>query len=379
MEFGIFIQGYMPEFRRAGRSGRRAPRDHGRARSVIEAADKAGFKYVLVTGAPLPRRVLAPLGQRRRRRVPREGDRPHPHRVGHLQPAAPGEPPGQGRRAGRDARPPLGGAVRVRHRPGRRAATRSSASCPGMHDRPNTREIWEDVIAEFPKMWMQDELRGLRGQVLVAAAAQDPARSRGRSRTRRCGTPRATRRATRWRPARASACSASRSATSTTWSRSSNVYKDAIKEAEPIGAFVNDNLMHHDRRRSWRRTHDAAVQSAVDARLELPAEQRVPLPRHVPASREVPVLARADPRLRRDDHRGAWPASARSSAATPTRPSSSAAGGSRPGADQLVFGIGSATLEETLKMIRLMGEHVIPKIDTDPVHRTTRMHTTATA
>ena len=43
------------------------------------------------------------------------------------------------------------------------------------------------------------------------------------------------------------------------------------------------------------------------------------------------------------------------------------------GADQLVFGTGSARHEDTLEMIRLMGEHVIPKIDTDPVHRTTRL------
>jgi hypothetical protein len=28
--------------------------------------------------------------------------------------------------------------------------------------------------------------------------------------------------------------------------------------------------------------------------------------------------------------------------------------------------------EETLQTIRLIGEHVIPKIDTDPVHRTSR-------
>jgi hypothetical protein len=43
------------------------------------------------------------------------------------------------------------------------------------------------------------------------------------------------------------------------------------------------------------------------------------------------------------------------------------------GADQLVFGLGTATKEQSLEMIRLMGEHVIPKIDTDPVHRTTRL------
>ena len=49
------------------------------------------------------------------------------------------------------------------------------------------------------------------------------------------------------------------------------------------------------------------------------------------------------------------------------------------GADQLVFGIGPDTLEGTLETIRLLGEHVIPKLDTDPVHRTTRFRDAAAA
>jgi alkanesulfonate monooxygenase SsuD/methylene tetrahydromethanopterin reductase-like flavin-dependent oxidoreductase (luciferase family) len=47
------------------------------------------------------------------------------------------------------------------------------------------------------------------------------------------------------------------------------------------------------------------------------------------------------------------------------------------GADQLVFGIGPDTLEGTLETIRLLGEHVVPKIDTDPEHRTNRMRAAA--
>ena len=43
------------------------------------------------------------------------------------------------------------------------------------------------------------------------------------------------------------------------------------------------------------------------------------------------------------------------------------------GADQLSFGLPvGVPKEDTLQTIRLIGEHVIPKIDTDPVHRTTR-------
>jgi hypothetical protein len=43
------------------------------------------------------------------------------------------------------------------------------------------------------------------------------------------------------------------------------------------------------------------------------------------------------------------------------------------------FGLGAGSKEDTLEMIRLMGEHVIPKIDTDPVHRTSRFRDAAAA
>jgi alkanesulfonate monooxygenase SsuD/methylene tetrahydromethanopterin reductase-like flavin-dependent oxidoreductase (luciferase family) len=49
------------------------------------------------------------------------------------------------------------------------------------------------------------------------------------------------------------------------------------------------------------------------------------------------------------------------------------------GVDQIVFGIGPAPLEDTLEMIRLMGEHVIPKLDPDPVHKTTKLREAAAA
>src|ERR1700692_528435 len=35
---------------------------------------------------------------------------------------------------------------------------------PGMTDLSHTREIWEDVIAEFPKMWLQDTYEGYQGK-----------------------------------------------------------------------------------------------------------------------------------------------------------------------------------------------------------------------
>ncbi len=95
-----------------------------------------------------------------------------------------------------------------------------------------------------------------------------------------------------------------------------------------------------------------------------------------PHPAEVPILAGADPRRHRR-HAPATSGQPAPSSATPTTPWSSARRWESAGADQLVFGLGMASKEETLEMIRLMGEHVIPKIDTDPVHRTTRLRQAA--
>ena len=42
------------------------------------------------------------------------------------------------------------------------------------------------------------------------------------------------------------------------------------------------------------------------------------------------------------------------------------------GADQLVFALFTAPHDDALETIRLIGEHVIPKLDRDPEHRTSR-------
>jgi alkanesulfonate monooxygenase SsuD/methylene tetrahydromethanopterin reductase-like flavin-dependent oxidoreductase (luciferase family) len=47
------------------------------------------------------------------------------------------------------------------------------------------------------------------------------------------------------------------------------------------------------------------------------------------------------------------------------------------GIDQVVFGIGPAPIEETLETIRLLGEHVIPKLDTDPEFRSDKFRAAA--
>src|SRR5262249_33713630 len=47
------------------------------------------------------------------------------------------------------------------------------------------------------------------------------------------------------------------------------------------------------------------------------------------------------------------------------------------GIDQLVLALGTAPHEDSLRTIALMGEHVIPKLDLDPEHRTDRLRRAA--
>ena len=95
---------------------RRAPAHHGRGR---DRAGRRSCRLQVHVGdrAPLPHRVLAPVGQRGVPRLPRRRDRQHPPRVRHLQHHAAREPPGAHRRAGRAARPLVGRSLRVRDGP----------------------------------------------------------------------------------------------------------------------------------------------------------------------------------------------------------------------------------------------------------------------
>jgi alkanesulfonate monooxygenase SsuD/methylene tetrahydromethanopterin reductase-like flavin-dependent oxidoreductase (luciferase family) len=47
------------------------------------------------------------------------------------------------------------------------------------------------------------------------------------------------------------------------------------------------------------------------------------------------------------------------------------------GVDQISFGIGPAPLADTLEMIRIMGEHVIPKLDKEPGNKSSRLRDAA--
>ncbi len=372
MEFGLFIQGYNPAFRREGNPS--AEYDAFASDiAAVQAADKAGFKYVWVTEhhfldeyshlsandvvcgylAATTERIH--IGSGIFNPLPSVN---HPakvaERVAMLDHLSDGRFEfGTGRGAG---------------------SHEILAFLPGLTDLSSTREIWEDVIGEFPKMWLQDEYEGYSGKYWNMPPRKVLPKPRHKPHPAMwyaAGNPSSYEMAARKGLgvlgfSVGDFASAEKAVAS---------YKKAVAGAEPIGAFVNDNLMcciaayvAEDR--------DKAYQSYVNAQPNYLVSNvfryhdTFPHPEHVPTWPEripeptmddIPAYLEAGALLLGDPDDALQQAKAWESI----------------GVDQLVFGIGPAPLEETIRSIELLGEHVIPKIDTDPEHRTTKMRRAA--
>src|SRR3954471_619513 len=164
MEFGIFIQGYLPKFRREGDPDA----EHKvlmNEMQIVQAADKPGFKYVWVTEhhfldeyshlsandvvcgylAHATERIH--IGSGIFNPLPQVN---HPAKV-----------------AERVAMLDHLTNNRFEFGTGRGAGSHEILGFlhkEGITDTTATREIWEDVIEEFPKMWLQDEYQGYEGK-----------------------------------------------------------------------------------------------------------------------------------------------------------------------------------------------------------------------
>jgi alkanesulfonate monooxygenase SsuD/methylene tetrahydromethanopterin reductase-like flavin-dependent oxidoreductase (luciferase family) len=248
------------------------------------------------------------------------------------------------------------------------------AFMPGVTDLSLTREMWEDVIAEFPKMWMQDTYEGYNGKYwslpprkVLPKPWKKPHPPMWYAAGNTSSYEMAARKGLGVLGFSVGDLAALENVV--------GVYKRAVAQAEPIGAFVNDNLLVaslgfvcEDR--------DAALRSAQNSHIdELQSltfryHDTFPRPDGVPAWPERMPAFDADT-LRAMADMGAIILGDPHDALEQCRRWESA------GADQLVFSVGCAPVEDTLETIRLMGEHVIPKIDTDPVHRTSRMRDSA--
>ena len=164
MEFGIFIQGYLPPWKReaGGQDAEHTP--SWRTSPSSSAADRYGLQVrsgrpstisSTSTRTSRPTMSCSPTWRRATERIHLGS--------GIFNPLARGEPPGQSGRAGGHARPRLEG--RFEFGTGRGAGSHEILGfLPGWRISTARREIWEEVIGEFPKMWMQDDYEGFDGK-----------------------------------------------------------------------------------------------------------------------------------------------------------------------------------------------------------------------
>lgn len=241
---------------------------------------------------------------------------------------------------------------------------------PGITDMNHTKEIWEETIGEFPKMWLQDEYVGFQGKHWSLPPRKILPKPYGKSHPGMwyaAGSPSSY--AMAGKKGLGVLGFSVQKVSDMEWVVES--YKNAVKEAEPIGAFVNDNVMVTSTA-ICAETHDKAVEIAVSGGLNylqsllfryhdtFPRPEGIPeWPELLPEySKEIIELLIAEELMICGD---------------PGEVLQQCKRWEQAGADQLSFGLPiGISREDTLNSIKLIGEHVIPQIDTDPVHRTTR-------
>ena len=374
MEFGVFIQGYVPQHRREGDP----EAEHKALMEELElviAADKAGFKYVWLTEhhfldeyshlsandtvagylAHATERIH--IGSGIFNPLPQVN---HPakvaERVAMLDHLSGGRFEfGTGRGAG--SHEILG----FLHR-------------EGVTDTSATKEIWEDVIGEFAKMWTQDTYEGYEGKFWSLPPRKVLPKPWGK------GHP------AMWYAAgnTTSYAMAARKGLGVLGFSVGELaelapvleaYKRDIVNAEPVGTFVNDNIMVTSGA-FVAETTEEAVEAIMRSSMTYLQSNVFRYHDTFPRPEWVPPWPQTIPMPSIEEARGmiGQPGSVMGD---PDQALKGAQEWADAGADQLVFGLGSADRADDLKMIELMGEHVIPKIDTDPVHRTTRLREAA--
>ena len=373
MEFGLFIQNFVPKSRRENEPDA----EHNVIMDdleLVQAADRAGFKYVWLT----EHHFLDEYSHLSANDVV----------AGYLAHATERIHVGSGIF---NPLPQVNHPVKVAERvamldhitegrfefgTGRGAGSHEIlAFLPEMRDLTHTREIWEDVIGEFAKMWMQDEYEGYSGKYW----SMPPRKILPKP----------------WGPLHPAMWYAAGNTSSYEMAARKGLgvlgfsvgdiaalepvlqaYKAAIIDAEPVGGFVNNNVMVTSTAFVADDT-DRARRSALDSSISylqsnvFRYHDTFPHPEQVP---KWPELI-PDPTPEALDYMidGGLICGDPDEALAQCRRWESA------GADQLSFGVGMSTQEECLATIRLMGEHVIPKIDTDPEHSTTRYRREAAA
>ncbi|HEV8064272.1 MAG TPA: LLM class flavin-dependent oxidoreductase [Acidimicrobiales bacterium] len=247
---------------------------------------------------------------------------------------------------------------------------------PGIEDLNGTKEIWEEVIGEFPKMWLQETYEGFEGKfwslpprMILPKPYYKPHPAMWYA----AGNPSSY------------AMAAQKGLGVLGFSVQSvtalapvlEAYKKEIPNAEPIGAFVNDNVMVTTA--AWvAEDRDQAYRLGSEARMNYLQSNVFRYHDTFPHPPWVPKWPEVLPDLSPEDVGKAATGGAML-AGDPDDVLEQCRRWEAAGADQVVIGVGPGSHAGTLETLRLLGEHVIPKLDADPVHRTTKFREAAAA
>ncbi|MGA2210217.1 MAG: LLM class flavin-dependent oxidoreductase [Acidimicrobiales bacterium] len=374
MEFGVFIQTYVPKWRQESDPD---AEHHALMEdlAVVEAADRYGFKYAWATEHHFLDEyshlsandvVLAYLVARTERIHLGSGifnplpSVNHPAKV-----------------AERVAMLDHISGGRFEFGTGRGAGSHEILGfLPGMTDLNGTREIWEEVIGEFPKMWMQDVYEGFEGKYWSLPPRKilpKPYAKPHPAMWYAAGNP------SSYEMAAHNGLGVLGFSVSSVTGLAPvlEAYKKAIPNAEPIGAFVNDNVMVTTA--AWvAEEADAAYRLASEARMNYLQSNVFRYHDTFPHPAWVPQWPELLPDMTPQDVAKAGAGGAML-AGNPDDALAQCQRWESAGTDQLVIGVGPGSHEATIDTLRLLGEHVIPKLDRDPVHRTTRFREAAAA
>jgi alkanesulfonate monooxygenase SsuD/methylene tetrahydromethanopterin reductase-like flavin-dependent oxidoreductase (luciferase family) len=241
----------------------------------------------------------------------------------------------------------------------------------GIDDPDLTRDMFDEVVGEFAKMWRPGEYPGFEGRFFSMPARNvlpKPYSSPHPPMWVAAGNPSTFEKAARM--GLGVLCFTIGGPESV--KPLVELYKNEIERAEPVGDFVNDNIMVttqllclEDGQRA--RRIGADMGQGYHRSLLLRYLDTFPRPEGIPQWPELlpdPTPEEIDASILAGD----------TPYGTPDEVEVAIRKYADAGVDQVVFGLLSSSMERdvALETIETFGKHVLPVFDADPVHRTTR-------
>jgi alkanesulfonate monooxygenase SsuD/methylene tetrahydromethanopterin reductase-like flavin-dependent oxidoreductase (luciferase family) len=248
----------------------------------------------------------------------------------------------------------------------------------GIDDSDLTRDMFDEVVGEFRRMWRDDEYAGHDGRFFTMPARNVLPKTYTKPHPPlwvAAGSPSTFEKAGRMgigvlcftmfgpEPLKPLI----------------ETYKRALEDAEPVGEYVNDNVMVTTQMlclEDGRRVRDLAgsgnLSQGYQNSLVFRYLDTFPKPPEVPTWPElIPEPTPDDIELRIEAGIAMY--------GSPDEVARTATAYEAAGVDQVVFGLLSSTIprDVAIEAIETFGTHVLPEFDRDPVHRSTRMREAA--